>query len=182
MPTSVLYWGAHNWVQHCRCHLTCLQNKTSSPIIACIREPGCGSCVCPGEKLITTTVPTSARPSAWGQAGRLARCSMAKGTLEPRKGQHPQPGPAQGWSCGHWEEAGNKHGLCSSSRQLPCGHMAPADVSPSPSLTPTPKHVPGRIYCCRSLINAKSVCDGWAGSSSQDALRSSSSYCPQEQQ
>lgn len=126
--------------------------------------------------------PTSARPPAWGQAGTLAHCSMVEGTREPRKGQHPQPGPAPGWPCRHRDGAGSKPRLCSAGRQLPCRHVVPAEVLPSPSLTPTPRHVPGRIYCFRSFINAKSVCDGWAGSSSQDVLRSSFSNCPQEQQ
>lgn len=89
------------------------------------------------------------------------------------EGNLGQPG---GWSCRHQEGVGSKHRLCSSR------HMVPEELLPSLPLTPTPRHVPGRIYCFSSLVNARSESDGCAGSSSQDALPSSSSACPWEQQ
>lgn len=87
---------------------------------------------------------------------------MAKGTLESLSQEMAALGPAQGESCESQEEGGTGMGFRNFAE---------------PIFDTKTHDIPGKICCFRFFINAKSVCDGCGGSSSQDvstaALRSS---------
>lgn len=116
---------------------------------------------------MTTTVPTSAWLSAWARLVFWHTAARLRGDLSPGKGSTLSLGQPKEGPMGTGREQATSTGCAAPAGSCRVGTWSLAEVLPSPSLTPTPRNIPGTIYCFGSLTNAKSVCDGWAGSSSR---------------